>query len=117
MRTLIFSAVFILVFTIATFSNQGGGFGFGNSTFTTYGWPAPWLHVHIRDTRNSIWINGKPQPGERTTRIERIELPSLAVSVAALVAIAGIFTFPVLLLMGRKSPERSGRNTTEASVD
>jgi hypothetical protein len=69
-----------------------------------------WLHVHIRDTRNSVWLDGQVQPGERTTRFERIDVAPLIVSAAASAAIAGIFSLPFLFEV-RDKTEPATRDT------
>jgi hypothetical protein len=53
MRTLGSLILFAVIFSFTTLSHHGGALGLGQSTFTAYGWPHPWLHVHNRDTRNS----------------------------------------------------------------
>ena len=112
MRTIIFVILFGVIFAFSTLSNQGGSFGLGVTIFTSYGWPRPWLHVQVRDTRNSLWLNGQVQPGERTTRLERIDPSSLTLSVATSAGLAGVSMLP-LLFVTRKS-ESEGNNSTTA---
>jgi hypothetical protein len=113
MRTLGFLILFAVVFSCTTLSHHGGALGLGQSTFTAYGWPQPWLHVHNRDTRNSVWVNGQVRPGERTTTIESVQFPALVASAATSAAMAGILSLPFLFRMRDKN-ESTGHEAKDA---
>jgi len=93
MRVIVFFFVaFALLLGFTTITNQRGGLATGWHNFTTYGWPQPWLHVHVTD--KTTWVNGKREPGERTTR-RSISWQPLIISVGTCAGIALALSTPL----------------------
>jgi len=100
MRTAIFIFLFALVFGFTTLSNQHGSLAFGWHSFTSYGWPQPWLRVHVTD--QTTWINGKREPGPRTTE-RKIDWQPFFLSAGAAAGIAGVLSLPMFVWPTKRS--------------
>ena len=102
MRTFIFLLLFACVLCLTTLANPGGTLGFGWSTFTSYGWPRPWLHVHFKDTTKAgLMVDGKPDPGAKTRRVERVDVVALVISASAAAGIAAVLALPLFLFLAK----------------
>jgi hypothetical protein len=89
----IFIFLFAVVFAFATVGNGSGTLAFGSHSFTSYGWPHPWLHVH------SV---------TKTTEFKIDWLPFVLSSSAA-GAIAGMLSLPVFFWLCKKSETNCDR--------
>ncbi len=102
MRIAIFIAVFMLVFGFTTCTNQRGGLGFGGHSFTSYGWPQPWLRIHTITKSTVIQSDGTKQGGERTTE-RSVDVGAFMVSAGAAGGIAAVLSAPLFFWPLRKS--------------
>jgi len=100
MRTAIFIVFFAFVFAFTTFSNQHGRLAFGWHSFTSYGWPQPWLRVHVTD--QTTWVNGKRECGQRTTE-RKIDWQPFILSAGTAAGIAGALSLPIFFWPAKKS--------------
>ncbi len=100
MRIAIFIVVFGLVFAFATITRDHGGLGFGWHSFSSYGWPQPWLRVHTIQKTTEINSDGTRHGGERTQKWS-IAWQGLAVSGSAAAGIAALLCSPLLLFWPR----------------
>jgi hypothetical protein len=100
MRAAIFIVLFLLVFACTTLTHRGGVLAFGWHSFTSYGWPQPWLRVHVTD--QTTWINDKRVPGPRKTE-SKIDWQPFIVSAGTAAGIAAILSLPVFFWPAKKS--------------
>jgi hypothetical protein len=100
MRIIVFFfIVFTLLLSFTTFTNQPTRLATGWGSFSIYGWPEPWLHVHVTD--KTAWVNGKREPGERTTE-RSISWQPFMMSAAACEGIALALSAPVYFWFSRR---------------
>lgn len=66
MRVAIFIVIFGLVLAFTTATHDHGGLAFGWHSFSSYGWPQPWLRVHTIQ---------KPQKFTRTAPGKSVSVP------------------------------------------
>jgi hypothetical protein len=92
MRCAVYIVLFILVFAFTTFSNRHGNFAFGLHSFSSYGWPRAWLHVH------SI----EPTVGKQATE-RKIDWQPFVLSAGVSAVIAWILSMPIFFWSAKKS--------------
>jgi hypothetical protein len=101
MRAAIFIVFFALVFGFVTLRSERGGLGFGTHSFTSYGWPQPWLTVDHRTQTVSIQADATQEGGQRWAE-RQIHWQQLAVSVSVAAAIAAVLTVPFFFWPARR---------------
>jgi hypothetical protein len=107
MRIVVFFFIaFALLLGFTTFTNQRGGLAFGWHSFSTYGWPQPWLRVHTITKTTFIHTDGTKEGGERT--IERsIDWQPLMISTGTCAGIALALSAPLYLWFSRREHENA----------
>jgi hypothetical protein len=112
MRAAIFIVLFGLVFAFATVTHDYGGLGFGWHSFSSYGWPKPWLKVHTMRKTIVIHSDGTREGDERTQKWS-IAWRGLVVSAGAAGAITGLLCSPLIIFWPTPKPisrhERIGK--------
>jgi hypothetical protein len=102
-----FLLVFGGLFYVLTFSNRHSMLATGWNSFTTYGWPGAWLHLHVMDTTQ--WVNGQRIQGQRSIKGIRVDWLPCLFSGGVCAAISIVLLTP-LFIYDWKRDERNGAN-------
>ena len=96
MRVAIFIVIFGLVLAFTTATHDHGGLAFGWHSFSSYGWPQPWLRVHTIQKTTEIYADGTRKVGERTQKWS-IAWQGLVVCAGAAAGIAALLSSPLFI--------------------